>query len=58
MSEPKPKPGRPLKWSSDAERTRATREAKRQKKEADLAKSQRKKLDEAARVVVTCEDVL
>ncbi len=51
MSEPKPKPGRPRKWSSDAERMRATRVAQRQKKEGEVAKSQRKKLAEAARVV-------
>lgn len=52
MSEPKPEPGRPRKWSSDAEWMRAKREAKRQENEVAVAKSTRKKLAEAARIVV------
>ncbi len=35
MSDEKPKPGRPRKWSSDAERMRAQRAAKREKQRAD-----------------------
>jgi hypothetical protein len=35
MSDEKPKPGRPRKWSSDAERMRAHRAAKREKPRAD-----------------------
>lgn len=35
MSDEKPKPGRPRKWSSDAERMRANRAAKRAKQRAD-----------------------
>ena len=35
MSDEKPKPGRPRKWSSDAERMHAHRAAKRDKQRAD-----------------------
>ena len=44
MTDEKRKPGRPRKWSSDAERMRATRAAKRAEREAEEQRLEAKRL--------------
>jgi len=46
MTEEKRKPGRPRKWSSDAERMRAARAAKREKRVADEGRREAKRAEQ------------
>lgn len=52
MTDEKRKPGRPRKWSSDAERMRAARAAKRAKR---LAAEERREVKRAERERASCE---